>query len=172
MRGKRRQTNRCPTLVQVAVHYSTHNCGGAYMNRANFTEAELDFLTRARVGRLATVDAAGQPHVIPVVFATDGRRLYTPLDEKPKRVEPSQLKRVRNLLENPKVAFVVDDYDEDWTQLAWMLVKGTGKIVEKGETHATGVRLLEEKYAQYKRMPLKDRPLIVITPLHVTSWKA
>ena len=142
------------------------------MNGAGFTETELDFLNRTRVGRLATGDAAGQPHVIPIVFATDGRRLYTPLDEKPKRVEPSQLKRVRNLLENPKVAFVVDDYDEDWTQLAWMLVKGTGKIAEKGEAHATGVRLLEEKYAQYKRMPLKDRPLIVITPSHVTSWKA
>ena len=142
------------------------------MNRAVFTETELDFLKGMRVGRLATSDIAGQPHVIPIVFATDGRRLYTPLDEKPKRVEPSQLKRVRNLMENPKMAFVVDHYDEDWTQLAWMLVKGTGKIVEKGEAHATGVRLLEEKYAQYKRMPLKDRPLIVISPSHVTSWKA
>ena len=142
------------------------------MNRAVFIETELDFLNRMRVGRLATSDTAGQPHVIPIVFATDGRRLYTPLDEKPKRVEPSQLKRVRNLLENPKMAFVVDHYDEDWTQLAWMLVKGTGKIVEKGEVHASGVRLLEAKYAQYKRMPLKDRPLIVITPSHVTSWKA
>jgi PPOX class probable F420-dependent enzyme len=95
-----------------------------------------------------------------------------PLDEKPKRVAPSQLKRVRNLLENPKVAFVVDDYDEDWTQLAWVLVKGTGKMVDEGEAHATGLRLLQEKYPQYERMPLKDRPLIVITPSHVTSWKA
>ena len=142
------------------------------MNRADFTEAELDFLNRTRVGRLATADAAGQPHVIPVVFATDGRRLYTPLDAKPKRVAPGQLKRVRNLTENPKVAFVVDDYDEDWTQLAWVLVNGTGNVVEKGEAHTTGVRLLEKKYPQYERMPLKDRPLIVITPSHVTSWKA
>jgi PPOX class probable F420-dependent enzyme len=142
------------------------------MNRADFTEAELDLLTRTRVGRLATADAAGQPHVIPVVFATDGRKLYTPLDEKPKRVAPSQLKRVRNLFENPKVALVVDHYDEDWAQLAWVLVKGTGKVVEKGEAHATGVRLLQEKYPQYQRMPLKDRPLIVITPWHVMSWKA
>jgi coenzyme F420-0:L-glutamate ligase/coenzyme F420-1:gamma-L-glutamate ligase len=142
------------------------------MDLAVFAETELDFLNRMRVGRLATSDTAGQPHVIPVVFATDGRRLYTPLDKKPKRVEPRQLKRVRNLLENPKVAFVVDNYDEDWTRLAWMLVKGRGKIVENGEAHATGVRLLEEKYPQYKEMPLKDRPLIVITPSRVTSWKA
>lgn len=142
------------------------------MNRAQFTDAELELLTRTRVGRLATADALGQPHVIPIVFATDGRKLYTPVDEKPKRVAPSQLKRVRNLLENPKVAFVVDHYDEDWTRLAWVLVKGTGKMVEKGEEHATGIRLLEGKYPQYQRMPLKDRPLIVITPSHVTSWKA
>ena len=143
-----------------------------YMNRATFTEAELDFIARTRVGRLATADAAGQPHVIPVVFATDGRKLYTPVDAKPKRVAPSQLKRVRNLFENPKVAFIVDDYTEDWTQLAWVLVRGTGKTVEEGEAHATGVRLLQEKYPQYEGMPLKARPLIVITPSHVTSWKA
>ena len=142
------------------------------MNRAKFTEAELDFLRRTRVGRLATADATGQPHVIPVVFATDGHNLYTPVDHKPKRVAPNQLRRVRNVFENPKIAFVVDVYDEDWTQLAWLLVRGTGTLVENGETHITGVRLLEEKYAQYEAMPLKTRPLIVMTPSHVTSWKA
>ena len=142
------------------------------MPRTNFTKEELDFLSQTRVGRLATSDAAGQPHVIPIVFATDGQRLYTPLDKKPKRVAPSQLKRVRNLLENPKLAFVVDRYDEDWTQLAWLLVRGTGIVVESGEEHAKGIRLLEQKYAQYGPMPLKDRPLIVITPSEVTNWKA
>jgi PPOX class probable F420-dependent enzyme len=141
------------------------------MSRTDFTEAELDFLTRTRVGRLATADGTGQPHVIPIVFATDGRTLYTPLDSKPKRVAPSQLKRVRNLFENPQVAFVVDYYDDDWTQLAWVLVKGTGEMVENGEAHDNGVHLLQEKYPQYEAMPLKDRPLIVITPSHVTSWR-
>ncbi len=142
------------------------------MNRPYFTEEELDFLTRMRVGRLATADAAAQPHVIPVVFATDGRKLYVPVDEKPKRVRPRELKRVRNLFENPKVAFVVDHYDEDWNQLEWLLVRGAGALVENGETHAAGVRLLQEKYAQYEAMPLKDRPLILITPSHITNWKA
>ncbi|HET7088666.1 MAG TPA: pyridoxamine 5'-phosphate oxidase family protein, partial [Anaerolineae bacterium] len=65
------------------------------MSRTTFTEAELRFLARMRVARLATADASGQPHVVPIVFATDGHHLYTPLDEKPKRVEPRQLKRVR-----------------------------------------------------------------------------
>jgi coenzyme F420-0:L-glutamate ligase / coenzyme F420-1:gamma-L-glutamate ligase len=137
-----------------------------------FTDRELDFLNRTRVGRLATADAAGQPHVVPVVFATDGRKLYTPIDNKPKRVRPRELKRVRNLLENPKVAFMVDQYDEDWTQLAWLMVKGNGALVENGAAHVTGVRLLQEKYVQYEKMPLEGRPLIVITPLTVTRWKA
>src|SRR3989442_7597678 len=141
-----------------------------YMNRATFTEAELDFLARTRVGRLATADAAGQPHLIPVVFATDGRKLYTPIDNKPKRVRPRELKRVRNLLENPKVAFTVDQYDEDWTQLSWLMVRGNGTLVENGEAQITDVRLLKEKNAQYETTPLQDRPLIVIPPLHVTSW--
>ncbi len=140
--------------------------------RATFTEAERRFLARMRVARLATSDAAGQPHVIPIVFAIDGQKLYTPVDEKPKRVAPSQLKRVRNLLVNPQVAVVVDEYDEDWTRLAWVLVTGRGEVVEGGEAHAAGVRLLESKYPQYEAMPLGGRPLILVTPLGVTSWGA
>jgi len=140
------------------------------MPRTIFTKDELDLLSRTRVGRLATADKTGQPHVIPIVFATDGAKLYTPLDKKPKRIPPTQLKRVRNLVENPRVAFVVDHYEEDWTKLAWLLVKGTGAITESGETYELGVRLLEKKYPQYERMPLKDQPLIVITPFAVTSW--
>ena len=93
------------------------------MPRTNFTPEELEFLSKTRVARLATADKAGQPHVIPIVFATDGRSLYTPLDKKPKRIAPNQLKRVRNLLENPKVAFVIDHWDEDWTKLAWLMVR-------------------------------------------------
>ena len=140
------------------------------MPRMIFTKEELELLSRTRVGRLATADSTGQPHVIPIVFATDGQRLYTPLDNKPKRVAPNQLKRVRNLLENPKLAFVVDHYEEDWTKLAWLLVKGTGRVVESGVEHAAGVRLLEKKYSQYGGMPLNDRPVIVITPSEITSW--
>src|SRR5579864_45401 len=134
------------------------------MPRTTFTKDELDFLERARVGRLATAGSSGQPHVIPIVFATDGQKLYTPLDKKPKRMAPNQLKRVRNLLENPKLALVVDHYEEDWTKLAWVMIKGTGKLVESGEAYTRGIRLLEKKYSQYERLPLKDRPLIVIMP--------
>jgi PPOX class probable F420-dependent enzyme len=137
-----------------------------------FTVTELSFLNRMRVARLATVDGSGQPHVIPIVFATDGQKLYTPVDDKPKRVSPNELKRVRNLRANPQVAIVVDEYDEDWSRLAWVLVTGNGEIVEGGPTHMVGMRLLQEKYLQYQAMPLDDHLLIVVTPVRVTSWGA
>jgi PPOX class probable F420-dependent enzyme len=125
-----------------------------------------------RVARLATVDRTSQPHVVPVVFATDGQKIYTPLDDKPKRLAPSDLKRVRNILANPSVALVADEYDEDWTRLAWVMVRGSAEVVESGATHAAGVRLLREKYPQYADMRLDGRPVIAITPVRVTSWGA
>jgi PPOX class probable F420-dependent enzyme len=140
------------------------------MARTAFTKDEVDLLRRTRVARLATADKSGQPHVIPIVFATDGEKIYTPLDKKPKRMAPNQLKRVRNLVENPRLAFVADHYEEDWTKLEWLLVKGTGALMESGEAYEVGVELLEKKYPQYERMPLKDRPLIVITPFDITGW--
>ena len=141
------------------------------MTRTNFNEVELAFLSRMRVARLATADAGGQPHVVPIVFAMDDQKLYTPVDDKPKRVVPSQLKRVRNLLANPQVAIVVDEYDEDWTRLAWVLVIGRGEIVERGDAHATGIRLLQQKYPQYDSMPLEDHLLIVVIPSRISSWQ-
>jgi PPOX class probable F420-dependent enzyme len=140
------------------------------MRRVTFTEAELRFLARMRVARLATADASGQPHVVPIVFASDGARLYTPLDEKPKRVEPYQLKRAQNILANPRVAVVVDEYAEDWSQLAWLLITGTATIAEAGEEYEIGMGLLRDKYPQYQSMSLEKRPLIVVTPARLTSW--
>jgi PPOX class probable F420-dependent enzyme len=139
---------------------------------ATFSGFERELLERARVARLATAGAEGEPHVVPIVFAVDDGRFYTPLDDKPKQADRRRLKRVRNLLENPRVAVVVDEYDEDWTRLAWVLVRGTAAFVERGLEHDRGVRLLEAKYPQYGEMPLRERPIIVITPARVTSWRA
>src|SRR5579883_3174839 len=84
----------------------------------------VTLLRRSRVGHLATADARGRPHVVPVCFAFDGRRIVTALDEKPKRVGPRRLRRVRNIRVNPHVAFIVDRYDEDWRRLRFVLVLG------------------------------------------------
>ena len=135
-----------------------------------FTPEQARFLTSHRVGRLATVSGAGQPHVVPVCYAFDGALLYTPIDEKPKRVGAGELRRIRNLRENPQVSLVVDDYDEDWTKLAFVIVRGRAEIVERGDERSEALALLREKYSQYRAMALEDRPLLVIEPESVAAW--
>ncbi len=132
----------------------------------------LAFIQAQRVARLATVGADGQPHVVPIVYAFDGERLYTPLDAKSKRVEVNQLRRVRDIRENPRVAVVIDEYDEDWSRLAWVQIRGKAWIVEDGADYEIGLSLLREKYRQYESMPLAGCPLIVITVDSVTGWRA
>ena len=140
---------------------------------AVLTSEQVSFLVRQRVARLATADGAGSPHVIPVCFAFDGRLIYIALDEKPKSVPPNRLKRVRNILENPNVAFVADRYSEDWGLLAFVMARGRAELVEPGmEEHAAAVRLLKGKYHQYEQMEIEENPLISIRPERVASWGA
>jgi PPOX class probable F420-dependent enzyme len=136
------------------------------------TDWEYTFIIGRRVARLATVDAQGQPAVVPVVYAFDGTALFTPLDAKPKRVSTAQLQRVRNIRVNPRVAVIIDAYSEDWKQLAWVHVRGQARLTTSGDAYATGIRLLCAKYPQYARMPLAGCPLIVIEPTRVHSWRA
>jgi PPOX class probable F420-dependent enzyme len=133
---------------------------------------ERAFIEGQRVARLATVDAQGRPHLVPIVYAFDGERLFTPLDAKPKRVKLHQLQRVRNIQVNPHVAVLLDIYRDDWSQLAWVQIRGQARLVEAGSELVPGVALLETKYAQYRTMSLVGRPVIVITVTHVTSWRA
>ncbi len=130
------------------------------------------FLAFHRVAYLATASAAGEPHVVPVVYAYDGTYIYIALDEKPKRVAAMQLKRVRNIEHNPHVSLLVDDYDEDWTELAWVRVDGTAKILRRGQSHDKAIRLLREKYPQYQTMQLEGRPLIEIKVERIVHWEA
>src|SRR5207248_7098672 len=88
------------------------------------------YLADHRVARLATTDATGRPSVVPICYADDGRAIYSALDQKPKRVAPAALRRVRNLLAHPEVALLVDDYAEDWSQLAYLLVRGHAALLE------------------------------------------
>jgi len=130
------------------------------------------FIQRHRVARLATVGANGQPHVVPIVYAYDGERLYTPIDEKPKKVGATRLRRVRDIQDNPAVAAVIDDYREDWELLAWVQVRGTARILTEGEQYTTGLGLLMAKYSQYQDMPLSGRPLIAMAIEEVVGWRA
>lgn len=137
------------------------------------TPEETAFLVRQRVARLATADASGEPHAIPVCFACTPGAIYVALDEKPKGVPPTRLKRVRNLLENPSVALVADRYTEDWDLLAYILVRGRAELLDVGtDEHAAAIRLLRGKYHQYEAMRIEEQPVIAIRPERAVSWGA
>jgi PPOX class probable F420-dependent enzyme len=124
------------------------------------------------VARLATASELGQPHVIPFCYAFDGASLYFIVDEKPKRQTGRPLKRIRNILANPQVAMVIDDYADDWTQLAYVLITGQAAIVEQEEEHARALALLRERYPQYRVMTLTfpHNAMVRIVPTKVIAW--
>jgi PPOX class probable F420-dependent enzyme len=133
-----------------------------------------DFLTGARVGHLATADRAGEPHNVPLCFWFDGARFYFAIDEKPKRERGTRIKRMRNLAENPRVALVVDYYEEDWTELAFVLVHGVAQLVEEPEEYMLALRHLRDKYVQYRATALspETNPIVRIDPERVHVWGA
>lgn len=136
-----------------------------------FTEAERRYLDGARLGRLATADADGRPHVIPVCFALQEGTVVTPIDEKPKRGDPDELRRSRDIRENPRVSLVVDHYASDWSNLGWVQVRGTASHAEPdGPFHTGAVSVLRTKYDQYASHALSERPIIRIEPGRVLSW--
>jgi len=138
-----------------------------------FTPDQLAFLHTQRVGRLATADRAGRPHVIPVCYACDRATIYIALDAKPKRVAPQRLRRVRNILENPQVALVIDRYRDDWSVLAYVLIQGTATLLPPTDAeHTSAVALLRARYPQYGAMPIEEQPVIAIRPTAVVGWGA
>ena len=137
------------------------------------TPQQERFVRQQRVGRLATADAAGRPHAVPVCYAYVDGAFYTPLDEKPKTTEARRLRRVRNVLENPAAALIIDRWDEEWSRLAWLLVRGPAALLEPGSgEHARAVAALRERYPQYRAMHLERAPLIRLSPERVTAWGA
>ncbi len=140
-------------------------------NRTLLTGDESTFALRQRVARMATVDAEGHPHIVPVCYAFDGIRFYIPLDEKPKKVEESKLRRVRNIEARHEASLLIDQYDDDWSRLGFILVRGHAGLLQPGDPlHAQALQLLRERYVQYRTMELERHMVIVITPDSVTSW--
>ena len=107
---------------------------------------------------------------MPICYAVDGSDLYSSIDEKPKKVSPLLLERIRNIRESPYVSIVVDRYEEDWTRLAYVLIRGRARILTRGPRHKKAVDLLERKYPQYREMAIDSRPIIHITLDHTKSW--
>ena len=136
------------------------------------TSLERKFVEANRVARLATVDEEGSPHVVPVCFVCIDNVIYITIDEKPKTKDPKTLKRIRNIKANPKVALIVDKYDEDWTRLAWVLVRGCADILENCGEQSSAQGSLRRRYPQLNKMILKRMPVIAIRIVKVTSWGA
>jgi PPOX class probable F420-dependent enzyme len=118
----------------------------------------------ARVGRLATVGADLRPHVVPVTYAVHGDELFIGVDQKPKTT--TDLKRLRNIAANPRVAVLVDEYDEDWTHLWWVRVDGVARVLTDAPPV---VELLVAKYPQYEADPPRG-PVIALRADRWSGW--
>jgi PPOX class probable F420-dependent enzyme len=144
---------------------------GMSEKRTSLSESEIAFIQQQRVARLATSDAEGHPTLVPVCYAFDGTRFYTPLDEKPKSIEARKLKRVRNIEARHEAALLIDRYSDDWTRLGYVLIHGHADLLAPGHhLHATALTLLRARYVQYRAMALETLPVIVITPERVSAW--
>ena len=135
--------------------------------------AVAGFISDGRVGRLGTADPTGQPLVVPICYAWDGAALFSALDAKPKSRPVDALKRIRNIRENAKVSVVIDRYDENWSELRYVIIQGEARLLTGGDEFARGADLLLAKYPQYRAMGLgRDAGLmIVVEPSKVTHWE-
>jgi PPOX class probable F420-dependent enzyme len=143
-------------------------------------------INKARVARLATVDSASKPHLIPVVFVYDDDHYYIPIDEKTKQQssgKPEKLKRIKNILVNPNVALLIDEYNEDWAKLYFVMIQGRASLMSNNNNNKKGQeqnepslllekahKLLSEKYHQYQKIGI-GKYVIVIYPQKVITWK-
>ncbi|WP_369389034.1 TIGR03668 family PPOX class F420-dependent oxidoreductase [Streptomyces sp. CG1] len=124
-------------------------------------------IVASSVARLATADANRVPHAVPVTFAVQDDVLYFAVDHKPKSTW--NLRRLRNIRENPTVTVLVDHYDDDWSQLWWARADGHGEVLEEGKERQHAVRLLCDKYAQYKESP-PEGPAVAVRVERWSGW--
>jgi PPOX class probable F420-dependent enzyme len=134
------------------------------------SERERGFLSTRMVGYLATSDRRAIPHVVPVCFALEDSNLYITIDEKPKRDPRRTLKRIRNIEENPKVAILADRYDQNWTRLGWVMLRGHAEILTGGKEHQHAQSLLRARYHQLHDMQIAHLSVIAIRIERVLSW--
>jgi PPOX class probable F420-dependent enzyme len=126
-------------------------------------------LTAARVARLATTDPDGRPHLVPIVFALAGDTVYSAVDRKPKRSRT--LRRIENARVRPDVTILVDHYDDDWSRLWWIRLRGRARVLDTGDERERALELLREKYPQYREEP-PDGPVLAVEVTEVRAWEA
>lgn len=122
-------------------------------------------VAEAPVARLATIDPNGRPHIVPVCFALDDETLYSAVDQKPKT--STRLARLEHIRAHPDVALLVDHYDDDWSRLWWVRVRGEARVVETGPEVVRAMTMLREKYPQYRESP----PTGVVIVISIDEWR-
>ena len=134
-------------------------------------------IDKATVARLATVDSECKPHLIPVVFVFDNDCYFIPIDEKTKQSKPENLKRIKDIQQNPNVALLIDEYNEDWRKLYFIMIQGKASIIGGKELEQNELVLLEKahkllsgKYVQYQETGIGEY-VIMIVPQKVITWK-
>ena len=150
-----------------------HNCEPMSRERQSISRAIDKILKTARVARLATSDAKGRPHIVPICFAYYGKLFYTAIDQKPKRVPRERLARLQNIRAVPRVALLIDKYDEDWAQIWYILIRGKAKLLPNSarKERSLAIHKLRAKYPQYAQgMLADDAPIIRIIPERTTAW--
>ena len=135
-------------------------------------------INKARVARLATVDSECKPHLTPVVFVFNNGCYFIPIDEKTKRSRPERLKRVKNIQQNPNVTILIDEYNEDWEKLYFIMIQGKASIIGDKELEQRELlllkrthRLLSDKYLQYQKIGMGEY-IIMIIPQKVITCKS
>jgi PPOX class probable F420-dependent enzyme len=122
----------------------------------------------ARVARLATVDAGGQPHLVPIVFVVAGETIYSVVDAKPKHT--TELRRLQNVRSNPLVSVLVDHYDDtDWDALWWVRADGTARMLSLDEPEAA--RAVAALLQRYPRQRARG-PVLAIDVKRWSGWTA
>ncbi len=114
---------------------------------------------------LATADAEGIPHVVPVTFVVDGDVIYTAVDGKPKR--GTRLRRHDNIQVQPRVSMLVDHWSEDWSKLWWVRVDGLAQVTADKSTVERVAGLLRQKYNQYQSVEVGG-PVIEVA---IHTWR-
>lgn len=123
----------------------------------------------ARVARLATVDADGRPHLVPVCFVLSADRVHIAIDHKPKR--GTELRRTANLRATGRASLLVDHYDEDWSRLWWVRLDGSGAPVDDPAEAERAIDALAAKYPQYQA-DRPDGPVLAIDIDIYRGWTA